>query len=402
MRISTNMIYEKGVAQLQLQTAALLRTQQQLATGRRILAPSDDPIASARALEVGQSKAINKQFATNQGNATDQLGLLENRLVGIGDILQYARERAVQAGNASLGETELGFIASDMRSQFEALLGHANSQDGQGDYLFSGFKSQDQPFAGGLGNVAYAGDQGSRTIQVSSSRYMPVSVAGSEVFDRTRSLTDSVRAANGAHNTGSATLTLAAGSDQPTPGIRYAITFDGGTATVTRRAPGLPDTEVTEDLVYDDDPTPTLSFTDGEENIVFDVAGTPADGDAFEVFVASTDLFENFALFIDALERPGAASVADGATAFALDNLDAALDNVLRVRAQVGSQMVELENLANVGGDLDLQYAETLSRLQDVDPTEAISRLTQQQTYLQAAQQSFMRVTGLSLFNFLN
>jgi len=57
MRISTNMIYGKGVATLQNQTAELLRTQQQVSTGRRILTPADDPIASARALELGQSQA---------------------------------------------------------------------------------------------------------------------------------------------------------------------------------------------------------------------------------------------------------------------------------------------------------------------------------------------------------
>jgi flagellar hook-associated protein 3 FlgL len=60
-----------------------------------------------------------------------------------------------------------------------------------------------------------------------------------------------------------------------------------------------------------------------------------------------------------------------------------------------------VESLQNVGSDLDLQYSQTLSRLQDVDFTEAISRLTQQQTFLQAAQQSFLRISNLSLFNFL-
>ncbi|MDX9700870.1 MAG: flagellin, partial [Rhodocyclaceae bacterium] len=125
------------------------------------------------------------------------------------------------------------------------------------------------------------------------------------------------------------------------------------------------------------------------------------DGDRFEIYVASTNMLDNLAMFAVALEKPGA-SRNTGAVAFALDNLDAAQENVLRVRAQIGSQMVETEQLANLGSDLNIQYAEAISRLEDVDYAEAISRLTQQQTYLQAAQQSFMRVTGLSLFNYLN
>jgi flagellar hook-associated protein 3 FlgL len=75
---------------------------------------------------------------------------------------------------------------------------------------------------------------------------------------------------------------------------------------------------------------------------------------------------------------------------------------VLRVRAQIGSQLLEVDQLVSLGSDLDLQYAGTLSRLQDLDYNEALSRLAQQQTNLQAAQQSFMKITGLSLFNYLS
>lgn len=106
-------------------------------------------------------------------------------------------------------------------------------------------------------------------------------------------------------------------------------------------------------------------------------------------------------MFAAALEKPGVSGMT-GAVAFALETFDAGQESLLRTRAQIGSQLTETEALANLGSDLDLQYATTLSGLQDVDYAEAISRLTQQQTYLQAAQQSFMRVSGLSLFNYLN
>ena len=120
------------------------------------------------------------------------------------------------------------------------------------------------------------------------------------------------------------------------------------------------------------------------------------------MFVASKSVFKNVALFVDALERPGAANTADGAVAFALKNLDAGLDSVIRARTTIGSNLVEIENLQNIGTDLDVQYSETISRLEDVDLAEAISRLTRNQTFLEAAQQSYLRITNLSLFNFLN
>ncbi len=309
MRVSTNMIYDQGVRALQMQSAALLYTGQQIATGRKILTPADDPVASARALDVTQSRSVNQQFATNQGYAEDALKLVEGQLVGAGEIIQYARERALAAGNPALSDSDRKSIATDLRAQFDAMLAIANTRDANGDYLFAGYKSNTAPFAGlsvtpadpakpVFDSAKYEGDQGTRTMQVSSSRFMPVSFGGETVFG-------------------------------------------------------------------------------GENDSVFKVLGE----------------------FVSALEAGGAVS---GAVSDALDGLDASLDRVLTTRAQIGSQLVEVEQLGFIGSDLDLQYATTLSNLQDLDYNEAISRLTQQQTYLQAAQQSFLKTTGLSLFNYLS
>ena len=78
-----------------------------------------------------------------------------------------------------------------------------------------------------------------------------------------------------------------------------------------------------------------------------------------------------------------------------------ALDNVLSVRATAGGRLNELDSLENAGSDLRLQYQATLSQLQDTDYNEAVSRLSRQQVSLQAAQQTFTKVAGLSLFNYL-
>ena len=304
MRVSTNMIYDQGVRALQTQSAALLHTGQQIATGRKILTPSDDPVASARALDVTQSSSVNKQFITNQGYAEDALKLVEGQLDGAGEIIQYARERVLAAGNPALSPSDRRSIATDLRGQFDAMLAIANTRDANGDHLFAGYKSNDPPFRAALAADAvsaraeYDGDQGTRTMQVSSSRFMPVSFGGETVF------------------------------------------------------------------------------------------GSKDDG-----------VFEVLGDFITALEQGTNVSAAVGT---ALEGLDKSLDRVITTRAQIGSQRVEVEQLGLIGSDLNLQYASTLSDLQDLDYNEAISRLTQQRTFLEAAQQSFLKTTGLSLFNYLN
>lgn len=419
MRVSTNMIFARGVAQMQMQSSNLLHTQQQLSTGRRILTPSDDPIGAARALDLTQSRAINQQYRANQGNAEDHLNLLENRLVGVQEAMQYIRDRVVQAGNATLNEQDLKSIATDLRVQYDAIVALANSHDANNEYLFGGFKTQSPPFEGGFGNVHYTGDQGERSIQVSATRFMPITAPGSEIFSRTQPVSDRlINNQPDIHNTGDGELAVTIADafrrgDESYLGRRLDIQLTATGYAIAEIVPGVPGST----LIATDLPDLAVlgqpELPPGTPNPLYravDVsltAGTPNEGDRFEVYVGSPDIFRNLEVFIDSLERdktgsgviPGESGVA---VDFALGMLDAAFENVLRVRSQLGSQMVELEHLGLVGSDLDIQYATTLSRLQDVDYAEAISRLTQQQTYLQAAQQSFMRVTGLSLFNYLN
>ncbi|MDR1463347.1 MAG: flagellar hook-associated protein FlgL [Azoarcus sp.] len=399
MRVSSNMIYDRGVSSMQSLWSSALHAHQEISTSRRVLTPADDPIAAARALDVSQSRSINSQFRTNQDYSSDHLNLLENRLAGIGDILQYVRDRAVSAGDGVLDQEELDFIATDMRSQFDSLLSLANTRDAAGDFLFSGYRADVQPFQGSYGNVHYEGDQGTRTMQVSSTRFMPVSLPGSDVFDNTRTLEGSINTFAGKSNSGGATATTVFDPAQPDAaniGRRYEVRFNGTGYDVTEYQPGNASPVTVTPVTVTPGPPDTVEFN----GLKMEVSGTPGSGDAFDVFVASKDVFANMAIFIDTLERPGSSGVISGVQ-FAIGNVDAALNTTLRVRAQVGSQMTELEQLDNLTSNMDLQYAKTLSRLQDCDYAEVMSRLTQLQTNLEAAQLSFMKVSGLSLFNFL-
>jgi flagellar hook-associated protein 3 FlgL len=139
----------------------------------------------------------------------------------------------------------------------------------------------------------------------------------------------------------------------------------------------------------------TLAFG----SVSLSLSGTPASGDEFSVAkVAST--FDVLGNFVTALNSGNPDATRFGGNQ-AIAGMDAAQESISRVRSGVGSRMVEVETQQNINGSLDLQYEETLSRLQDVDYAEAVSNLTQQKTYLEAAQQSFLKVSNLSLFNYL-
>src|SRR5688572_18073193 len=147
MRVSTSMIYDLGTASMQKTQQELLRLQQQISTGRRMLTPSDDPVAAAAVLDVRQSQAVNDQFRINGGAAESQLGLEENALADITTLLQNVKTLAVFAGNPTLSNEDRDSLATEVEGNYLQMLAIANHDDGNGQFLFAGFQGATQPFA---------------------------------------------------------------------------------------------------------------------------------------------------------------------------------------------------------------------------------------------------------------
>ena len=116
-------------------------------------------------------------------------------------------------------------------------------------------------------------------------------------------------------------------------------------------------------------------------------------------------MFKTLSDLITLLETPVVTAADKTALATGLStaqgNLSNALDNVLKVHASVGTRMKEIDALDDSGDELNIQYQQQLSELRDVDYAKAISDLTQQQTYLEATQKAFLKVQGLSLFDYI-
>lgn len=299
MRISTQTLFDNGAARIADAQATLYKTQQQVAADRRMLTPADDPVAAARALEVTQSQSLNTQYGTNRGYAKDSLAAVDGTLSSVTDLLQSVKTAAISAGNPTIGDSERASIAASLQSSLNLLMGLANTRDGQGNYLFSGFQTSTPPFVQTVSGVQYQGDQGQRLIQVDSTRQMAVSSPGQNVFQ-------------------------------------------GG----------------------------------------------------------GQDMFKTLNDLMTQLNTPGTAGLSAALTT-ANSDFQAALDNVSTVRASVGTRMNELNSLDNSGSSKNLQYSQTLSGLQDLDYTQALTDLSRQQTTLEAAQKSFVQTSSLSLFKFL-
>jgi flagellar hook-associated protein 3 FlgL len=414
MRISTSQIYESGMSQLTTLQSNLLKTQQQISTGRRVLTPADDPVASARALEVTQSQELNNQFATNRKNADSSLSQVDLALDSVSDLLDDVKDVILYAGSPALSAANREALAVDLEGRLQDLLGLANTADGTGGYLFSGFKTNTQPFVLTAAGATYYGDQGVRELQVGSGRKLPVSASGASIFESNVTgngtfLTQAdpgnvARGGTGIIAPGSVTdASLLTGHD-------YKIDFVTHDADLSDTVPGVLSytvTDLTTNTVLTD---PPLAYKAGEaisfDGIQFDIKGEPKEGDAFTVAPSENkSMFSTIRDVITALRAgpvaPEGAAALTNALSVANQNITNAQDNVLAARAKVGANQRELSYLDSSGLDLNIQYETEISRLIEIDPYEAISRFTQQQSSLDAAQKSFKAASSLSLFNYI-
>jgi flagellar hook-associated protein 3 FlgL len=217
------MIFDAGVSSINRQTASLLHVQQQVAANRRILRPSDDPVAAARALEVMQASDLVAQLKQNQESATSAVGLEETQLTSVGEVLGRVRELAVQGGSATLSKNDRKTIATELRSRFDELIGIANATDGTGQHIFSGYMGSTTPFGGTVedilsfgSEILYQGDDGQRKLQVSPTRFLEVSDSGNDVFKRIRNGNGYFATNYAAGNSGTAVIDAAGGMTNPT------------------------------------------------------------------------------------------------------------------------------------------------------------------------------------------
>ena len=405
MRISTQNLYNTSTSQLNSLQSALARTQMQLSANRRILSPSDDPVASARALEVSQSLEMSNQFATNRNNAKSSLSHVEMSLNSASNLLLDMQQRTVQAGSGALLPSDREALATELEGRLEDLLGVANTTDGAGGYLFSGYKTTTQPFAHTLQGVSYQGDQGVRQLQVGESRKMPLSASGSAVFEAnpTGNGVFQTRATDGNEGTGVISTGSVVNRSAPGEG-KYEVSFSVSGESSKVRTYSVTDISTDPPTVVSAD----QPYKSGEqisfEGMAFDIKGEPADGDSFSVEPSTKQsVFTTVTDLIAALRAPvdgdaGKAALTNRINS-AMDNLKSAHDNMLTVQASVGAHMKELDYLDSAGDDLKIQHTTTLDDLQGLDMVKAISDFSQQQMTLQAAQMTFKTMSGLSLFN---
>jgi len=401
MRISTAGMHRASVSAILENQTRLSKTQNQVATGKKFQNAAEDPIGATRVAGLQRKLADNAQFERNSNIIKSRLSYEEQTLADITSVLQSARDSALAGANATLGQQERAMLANQVRQNLAALMDMANRQDANGEYLFAGTSSATRPFAFDASGVNYQGDQTTRQIRISSTQSLTDVHAGVDAFMGIAERNGVFRTTVPAANTGDATI---------------------GVGTVTDRSAWVPGnytlqfTSATEWQVVDDStPTPAViatgsGFTSGQSisflGVSMTITGAPAANDSFDIAPAqNTDIFS----MLDELARTleGEDAIAGSSAAFQLQigasiaNLDAGLDRVVSVRAEVGTRLQAIDTAADFRDAEEVDLKALISSLHDVDYAAAISQLNQQYTSLQAAQAAYSKFAQLSLFDYL-
>jgi flagellar hook-associated protein 3 FlgL len=397
MRVSTADFYRQSITSLQRQQSLALQTQNQLSSGLKLQSAADDPTGAAHGLSLDQTRVANQRYTENTKTLTERLGLEENALSGISESLNRVRERALQGNSGTLSDSDRASIAADLRQSMETLLDYANAADGEGRYLFAGSNDANAPFALTSGGTQFSGDDVIREVQIGPNRSVASSDGGADVFLRQRSGNGSFSVAGTATNTGTATIATARVADSAAwDGGSYALSFTGGNYSVQDGGGNV---------------VASGAYTAGQtirfRGADLTVTGVPADGDSFSITPSQQqDVFATVRDLITLFETPTSANPAARAQVQTgvldkLAALETAQSRIIDVRARLGARLVAAEDAQNQLSSQLVKIDEALSGIRDIDYAEAASRLTQQLTGLQAAQQSFAKIQGLSLFSYL-
>lgn len=432
MRISTQQQYLQSIDNMQQGQVKLSHLQQQISTGKKLVNPSDDPVAAAQVVKLERELAQNNKYDENINITQRRLELEETILSDINIAVDRMRELTIQAGNGILGDQDRSSIGNELYQLTDYVAGLMNTRDSEGEYLFAGSKGLTKPYVESAnGRYEYAGDDGQRVIQVGSELFVPsndsgqylfesvdgplqVNLTGQAVYNANLLSTPQTEpfmrnvgfADSGAEEKfrsatqGLGDLTLSV--TEPTPGaFAYSLVDSGGNPVINEN--GDPITDI---------PAGDLSTTPLAVNVFgmqFDLHA-PADPAAntvtINVFSEKKNILDVAVELADVLVKPidGAEDRAalNEAVASGLTQFEQGAERMLEATSVLGSRLKTLENVTSSNLDFKLLTETTLSTLVDASMDEVISQFKLQEASLQAAQATFARVSSLSLFNYIN
>lgn len=203
MRISSNMMTEKYIYSMNKNLSRQAKLQEQMADGKAIHRPSDDPVKAIRSLRYNTSLSINEQYTKNSQAALSWMTTTDGVMADVSSSMIKLKELTVKAGNGTNEETAMQAMAKEINGIIDHLVQIGNTKSGD-RFIFSGQQDKVSPFTrmsidigGGVMQdiVVYNGDQNKISMPVQPGagvdpRLDSVNLHGAEVFGPLTTIVD--------------------------------------------------------------------------------------------------------------------------------------------------------------------------------------------------------------------
>ena len=407
MRISTNQIFDLNIRSVIENQRGLTDTQQQLASGKKINKPSDDPVGAAQVVRLTEQLDKLTQYQRNNDLLTSSLEQQEAILRGINNSVNRARVLVIQSGAGYTTNADRNAIGAEIEQIRNEVLDLMNSQNAQGEYIFAGYQSQSQAFEfnpAATGNkITFQGDDGTNTVQLSDSVTVQSSSSGQTLFEDVFARFNFTVSGTAGVTVDTASITQQGSFDNfhtdnfdPTVPANNQFRFTvqaGNQVQVTNVGTGA----VVDTLAFQ--PNQALNFNGIE--LVFD----GAVGATLDITLDSPQK-KNFAETLnDMFLALTSDDVADTDFREAINDALVGIDNGLATmgleNSSLGGRLNVAQSIKETNLDLEIANKSARSAIEDVDYAEASAEFAKQETALNAALATFPRVTSLSLFDFI-
>lgn len=394
MRVTQGMEQTQFLTALNGLESNLAQTQNEVSTGLAFTTPAEDPAAAGTVDNLNQVLAQSQQYTANANSAQTSLNTEDNALTQLEDQLQSLHSLALEANSGTQSSQDLSAIATQVSQIQNSLLSIANTQDGNGQYIFAGYATQSQPYSLTATGASYAGDDGQQKAQIAAGQTIAVGDNGNTVFNSPTGNGTYTVTANAA-NTGSGLIGATT--------VSNAAAYNGGSYTISFTSPNA--------YTINTLPPTTGTYTSGQA-IAFDglqisLSGQPATGDSFDVAPSTNQsIFTTVQNLVNALQpptgTPGSPTQLSNSLADAINNINEALNQTSTVQASVGGRLNTITTQLSVATSQQTLLQTSISSLQSVDYATAVTTLDSENTQLSAAMQAFTLTQGLSLFKYIS
>jgi len=403
LRITQNIVYDTILQDIMFNYRRLSGLQKQLATGKKIEYPSDDPVGTVKVGEFNTSINEIEQYNKNIDSAVSWLNYTDNALDEVGKIMQRVREITIYGADGALSTIDRDALADEVDELRKHLLQTANTEY-NGHYIFAGRKTTTKPFAfNGADEDVYMGDNGEIEREIQKGEKVVVNVTGVQAFmpSRVRYTVES-NEFPALTTFGPGTITLKVGQQVALVGVPAGSTLEDIANAFNNMAGDLVDAQVvdgsvagTKKLVLTTKSPYKMSFYDTAGNVAATTGLTT--NTQTKVYKDKLDVFELLKNISDNLRRNEVSSL----SGVRLKEIDEYMDNLLEMRARVGARVKRLNTTKNHAEDSKVNLTDLLSKTEDVDIEDVIMNLNTLQSVYRASLASGARIMQMSLMDYL-